>query len=122
MKAPSIDIAELLESSAVGLNLTIGSNLYVDTAPHTIDKCAIIIDTSGLPPKLNYTYERAGIQILQRGKKFGYIDAYNTLQAIKVYLHGKHDLTLSGTRYILIYVSSDILSLGSDDNNRPLLS
>ena len=122
MKAPSVDIAELLESSSSGLGLTIGTNLFIDTAPASIDKCITIIDTSGVSPELNYIYERVGIQLLQRGLKFGYVDAYNTLQSVKVYLHGKNDITLSGTRYILIFVVSDILSLGYDDNNRPLLS
>lgn len=122
MKASSVDIAELLETSGAGLNLTIGTNLFVDTSPSTPDKCTTVIDTSGLAPELNYVYERVSIQILQRGKKYGYIDAYSTLHAIKTYLHGKNDITLSGTRYILIYVISDILSLGYDDNNRPLLS
>lgn len=122
MNASSVDIAELLETSGAGLGLTIGTNLFVDIAPSTIDKCTTVIDTPGLNPELNYVYERVGIQILQRGKKFGYTNAYDTLHAIKTYLHGKNDLTLSGTRYILIFVTSDILSLGSDDNNRPLLS
>ena len=122
MNAPSVDIADLLESSGSGLNLTIGTNLFVDTAPHTVDKCITVIDTPGLPPQLNYSYERVGVQLLQRGKKLDYIDAYNNLYAIKSYLHGKNDLTISGAKYILIYVVSDILSLGSDDNNRPLLS
>lgn len=122
MNAPSKDIAELLETSDAGLNLIIATNLFIDTAPSTVDKCTTVIDAPGLSPELNYVYERVGLQILQRGKKFGYLDAYNTLQAIKLYLHGKNDITLSGTRYIIISAIGDILPLGNDDNNRPLLS
>lgn len=122
MNAPSVDIAGLLESSDAGLNLILAANLFIDSCPATIDKCTTVIDTSGLAPELNYNYERVSVQLLQRGKKFDYIGAYDTLYAIKTYLHGKTDLTISGTRYVLISVVSDILSLGYDDNNRPLLS
>ena len=122
MRSPALDIAELLESSEAGLNYVIGTNLFVDNAPHTIGKCTTVIDVTGGSPALGYVYEYPSIQLFQRGDKHNYLGAYNTLHAARTYLHGLHGVTIGGSTYILIKVISDILSLGYDDNNRPLLS
>jgi len=67
-------------------------------------------------------YERPHIQVKIRGAKGGYDDAYATAHAIKRLVHGTANTTINGTRYVVIAVLGDVMSIGDDDNNRPLLT
>lgn len=123
MNSPSADIGTMLVND---LGLTIGLNLFISKTPTSPDKCITVIDTPGYSPSLTLkrseTFDSPAIQILSRGNKQNYLEAYASLEEIKRYLHGKSQHTIGLTRYIIILAESDILSLGYDDNNRPLLS
>lgn len=124
MNSPADDIRKILENSPSdsGFSLTFRTNLFVSQMPESPNRCVAIYDSGGYHPTPNYVYDYPTIQIMVRGNKFGYVDAYNLSESIKRYLHGKQNVIIDLTRYILILAQGDIISLGQDDNNRPILS
>lgn len=119
MKSPSKDIALILVDEGVG---TIGTDIYVSEQPKLPDECVSLFDTGGFPPVPNYRYDLPTIQIIVRGIRGQYLTAYNTADNIKAILNGKYGITKNSTRYVGIWAMGDIMSLGKDDNGRPLLS
>lgn len=123
MNSPSVDIGTMLVND---LGLILGLNLFISKTPTSPDKCVTVIDSGGYNPSLPLSkievIDNPAVQILVRGNKQNYLEAYALLEEIKRYLHGKSQHTVGLTRYIIILAESDILSLGYDDNNRPLLS
>lgn len=123
MNSPSVDIGTMLVTD---LGLILGSTLFISKTPPSPDKCVTVTDTGGFDPglTLNRTevFDSPSVQVLVRGNKQNYLEAYALLESIKRYLHGKSQYTIGLTRYIIILAETDILSLGYDDNSRPLLS
>jgi hypothetical protein len=52
----------------------------------------------------------------------GYATAYSTMNTIKGVLHKFNNQTINSTLYQGIWASSDIISLGYDENDRPTLT
>lgn len=121
MNAPSQDIKDVLEQTS-SLGLTFATDLFVSEMPETPDASVGVYDTGGEDPEVNYTYERPTIQIRVRGAKGDYDGAYDTIKSIADVLNGLVDETVGSTRYVAIWQQSDIISLGYDDNRRPLLT
>ena len=121
MNAPSEDIKDLLEEPS-SLGLAFKENLFVSEMPGSPDGCVVVYDTGGDDADAGYLYDRPSVQIRVRGAKGGYKDAYALALAIKGELHGATDHEINSTRYVGMWATGDILSLGYDDNHRPLFS
>jgi hypothetical protein len=121
MNAPSIDIKDILAGTS-SLALTFGTDLFVSQMPDTPDQCVAVYDTGGYDQDADISYERPTVQVRVRGTKGGYVNAYSLTQNIRDTLHALANYTINGARYIAIWCQGDILSLGYDDNHRPLLS
>ena len=119
MKSPSEDIALILVDEGIG---TIGTDIFVSKEHETPDECISLFDTGGFPPESGFRYDYPTIQVRVRGKKGKYQATYNKADDIKAILNGKHNVTKNGTRYVGIWAMGDILSLGYDESDRPLLS
>ena len=120
MNAPSDDIKDILEGLS-SLALTFATDLFVAKRPPLPDQCVTVYDSGGYDPQAN-DYERPTVQVIVRGLKGGYRTAYALAKSIKDELHEYANQTVNSTRYIAIYTQGDILSLGEDENGRPLLS
>ena len=120
MNAASEDLASVIDTSAIGLSL--GTNLFVSQLPESPDECVALIDQGGFAPELNYVYEKPSLQVIVRGDRGDYRAAYALARAISDALHALHGLTVSGTRYVLVFREGDIISVGKDESHRPLLS
>lgn len=121
MNAPSVDIKDILEQTS-SLALVFGTDLFVSEMPDTPDECVVVYDSGGDDSDPHITYERPTIQIRVRGNKGAYTDTYDIVNNIKTILHGLTGEILNSARYIGIWIVGDILSLGQDDNKRPIFS
>lgn len=124
MNAPCVDLRDMLEADS-SLGLVYATNLFIALIPPEPDYCVTLIDSGGNNPADRYTEERSSVQIMMRGNKFKYIDAYNKIRQVKDYLCSlstAFNVVWNETRYISIHMIGDIISLGYDSNNRPLLS
>ena len=121
MKSPSEDIKTILDGIS-SLGLALAADLFVGELPKSPDACVAIYDTGSMePPNPTYTLEHPKIMIKVRGEKNGYQTSYALAKDIKAELLGL-STTVGSTRYLCIWVLSDILWLGYDDNRRPLWS
>jgi len=118
MNAPSEDIKDILESIS-SLGLTFGTNLFVGETPTTPDQCVCILDTGGFEHEDNFVYERPTIQISARGDKGAYTATHELAQAVRDELHALANQTINSARYIGIWLMSDVMFVGWDDNRRP---
>lgn len=121
MNAPSEDVKDYLIGIS-SLVLEFATDLFISEMPDQPDACTCIYDTGGPPAEPHITYERPTFQIRVRGARGKYQDAYSLAQAIKIELNGLNDETISTSRYIGVWLVSDIIFVGYDDKHRPLLS
>lgn len=121
MNPPSVDIKDLLDADS-DVGLTFPTDLFVSEMPKEPDLCAAVFDSGGFDPDAHIDYQRPTVQVRVRGNKGAYVAAHSLAQAIRDALNGLNDQTVNATRYIGIWVVGDVLSLGQDDNGRPLLS
>jgi len=127
MLASSEDIRHMLEagdinsesSSASGLGLVLGTNLFINSEPSKPIDCVTIYDTPGSPPYLGLAgetgYEYPSIQIRVRNKDQQV--GFALIENIKNSLHGRHRQTWNGTLYSSI-IASGSPALLEWDNNR----
>ena len=114
-------IAQELANDGVG---TIGAEtgwcITVGTQPETPDACVTIYDTGGAGPESDDLDDvSAAIQVRVRART--YLDAYAKAREVRDLLLGGPAFILSSDRFYLIHTTSDIASLGLDDNKRTLL-
>jgi len=121
LNAPSKDIADYLDADS-DLDLAIGTNLFRSTMPPTPDLCACLYDSPGEAPDSHLDYKRPGLQIVVRGVAGGYDAAHTLAQQLNDAIDGLANVTISGSRYIGIWATTDVGAVGQDDNNRPLVS
>ena len=128
MQSPAVDMADILESSAIGagdIGASSGWSIHVSTIPddsNTPDTVIGLFDYGGGQPIANYTYDYPSVQVRVRGAKAGYQAAWTKANEIKEALHGLANETWNGTRYIQILCTSDVMFVGYDENHRPILT
>ena len=123
MNSPSEDVKDFLEAESIGL--TFGLNLFISEIPDggaVPDLAVGVFDSGGAAPRVDYTEERPTVQVLVRGNRGGYLEAHAMAQTCRDALGGKANETINGARYILVRCLTDVLSVGYDENHRPLLS
>ena len=121
MNPPSIDVKDILAATS-SLALTFATDLFVSEMPTTPDACVCVYDSGGDDPEVEYTYERPHVQVRIRGDKGGYEVAHELARAIRDTLSGTANYTINAARYVGIWAVGDILSIGYDNNQRPLLT
>lgn len=123
MQSPSIDIKDILGASDAALGLTFAINLFVSEMPEAPDECVCLYDTGGFDPlSIDERYEHPTVQVMLRGERMGYSDAWDLTQDIKDVLHKLHNEIWNGTRYIGIWCVGDVNHIGYDQGQRPLFS
>lgn len=127
MNSPARDIKDILILSTSGLNLVFGTTLHVSREPSSPDQVVTVFDTGGFPPEVligtdSRGMEKPTIQIRVRGNKKAYNLTYDLAEDIKDALHTLTNTTINGTKYVAIWLESDILFLGYDENDRPIFT
>ena len=121
MNATAQDIKDFLIADS-SLGLVFGTDLFCFKQPDEPDQCVTLYDTGGFAPNPSYRYDRPTIQVRVRGDQNGYRAAYDLANDIKETLRAIHNETINSTRYIGIWIQSDIFSNGYDEKNRPELT
>lgn len=127
MTLPSADIKDLLVTAGIGVFAGTSSTAYsinisqeppFPTVPHT---AITIYDTGGTAPNARFLLDHPTVQIRIRGNPNDYQAAYLKALDVKDALLGIPQSTVNGVRYVGIWQDSDLISLGNDDNDRPII-
>ena len=123
MSAPIKDMSDLLMDSSASLSFMIGVNLFMGHLPDDDQTGPVVclIDSPGGAPD-PHNIDNLQVQILCRGMKGGYEDAYDTITEVLNALHGRGNFQLNGSQYLLIWKTGGPFQLGNDQLGRPLLS
>jgi hypothetical protein len=111
------DIAAYLQAQGIG---TVGTDIHKGFLPDQPDDLVALFEYAGSPTELTMcdapALERPGLQVRVRNRT--YPAARATIAAAVDALHGLADVTLDGTRYLLIRANQSPASIGLDQNNR----
>jgi len=107
------DIGNYLQVQGIG---TLGTNIFLGMIPDKPDNCIVLFEYAGSPPDLYWNGEYPGLQVRVRNKS--YAAARTKIGEVMEKLHGLHEQTLSGTRYLLIKARGSPEILKRDNNNR----
>lgn len=120
----SVDIRDILSTNGVGtIGADSGWSIAVSREPLEPDTTITIFDRgSFLEPDPKWLLEYPLFQVRVRGSENNYLSATTKAQEIKDVLLGLQPQLRNGTDYRGIWQLSDIIPLGYDDQNRPLLS
>lgn len=119
MNSTAQDIKDILDGASSTVGLEFGVDLFCFKQPDTPDLCATVYDTGGYAPQPNYRYDRPTIQLRVRGNQNGYRTAYSLMENVKECLRAVHNQTVNGTKYVGIWLMSDIFFAGYDKKDRP---
>ena len=106
-------ISGYLEAANIG---TVGVDIFLGLLPDQPDNCIALFEYAGSPPDLHWPGEYPGLQVRVRDKS--YAAARSKIREVMAALHGLHEQTLSGTRYLLIKARGSPEILKRDASNR----
>jgi len=107
------EIGAYLATKSIG---TVGTDIFLGLMPDQPDNCIALFEYAGSPPDLHWNGEYPGLQVRVRNKS--YAAARTKIGEAMTALHGLHEQTLSGTRYLLIKARGSPEVLKRDNNNR----
>lgn len=107
------EIGAYLATKNVG---AVGTDIFLGLMPDQPDNCIALFEYAGSPPDLHWNGEYPGLQVRVRNK--GYAAARTKIGEVMDKLHGLHEQTLSGTRYLLVKARGSPEVLKRDANNR----
>ena len=107
------EIGAYLATKSIG---TVGTDIFLGLMPDQPDNCIALFEYAGSPPDLHWNGEYPGLQVRVRNKS--YAAARTKIGEVMEKLHGLHEQTLSGTRYLLIKARGSPEILKRDNNNR----
>ena len=107
------EIGTYLQAQGIG---TLGADIFLGLMPDQPDDCVALFEYAGSPPDLHWNGEYPGLQVRVRNKS--YAAGRAKIEEVVKELHGAHELTLNGTRYLLIKARGSPEVLKRDNNNR----
>ena len=107
------EIGAYLAQKSIG---TVGTDIFLGQMPDQPDSCIVLFEYAGSPPDLHWNGEYPGLQVRVRNKS--YAAGRAKIEEVVTELHGAHELTLNGTRYLLIKARGSPEVLKRDNNNR----
>ena len=107
------EIGVYLAQKSIG---TVGTDIFLGQMPDQPDSCIVLFEYAGSPPDLHWNGEYPGLQVRVRNKS--YAAGRAKIKEVVTELHGVHELTLNGTRYLLIKARGSPEVLKRDNNNR----
>lgn len=122
---PSEGVKDILVSAGIGVFASQSAtewSIRISKMEPKPDKMIAIFDVPGLPPQPGLDINYPALQIVVRGTPAGYVDSYAKAQRIVDELLGRDTETRGGDIWASVTMSSDIINLGYDDNERPMWS
>ncbi len=99
-----------------------GWAIEIGTMPDKPDKVIVINDTGGLAPNPKWLLDFPTLQILVRGAVGTYLVTFREAKAVKDLLLGITATVLNLDNWVSVTQSGDLMSIGRDDNQRPIFS
>lgn len=122
MNAVSHAIATKLNTEGVGvLGATSGWRIQANREPTEPDDVLTVYDTGGSAPAL-FDEELRAPSIQIRTRSHDYDAAYGKQQEAFAVLNAIVNETIEGFRYLGVWMTSDIIAIGRDENDRFLLT
>lgn len=118
MNDPAQSIMELLEQYGSLVTFWVGLGEF----PQTPEEVVLINGTGGRSPYPHLAINFPSVQVMVRGKKSGYVTARAQMATICDVLLGISSTVLNGDTYRSCNQIGDVISLGQDDNGRPIFS
>lgn len=119
MTSPAVEFREMMLAANIEATPW---ELYVSREPPSPDTTITCYDTGGISPLSNLAFDWVTVQVRIRGLANGYEDTFTKAQEIKDAMLAKVDTAVdSGNVYTIFLVVGDIISLGYDEDNRPVL-
>lgn len=111
-------VARHLDANGVA---SLGRTLFTNTEPASPDDTLTVYDAGGEPPIL-YDEVLTSHDVQLRARARRYADAYKMLDDAFAVLNAAKGVTIQGYRYTGIWLMSDIISLGNDENGRATIT
>jgi hypothetical protein len=107
--------------------LIAGTNLFYGKMPETPDLCVAVYEYTGTPPHETmgssaFVIDRPSIQVVVRAGRDDYPSARNLAQDLRILLAAVTDTTISGLRVLRLASTGSVVSLGTDDLDRPRIA
>ena len=116
--SPAHELALYLEAEGVG---TFAEDIHVSREPASPDNVVTLYDTGGSAPA-NYDIELRQPTIQVRVRHTSYTDAVAKQEEIFEILNAIKTQVIGANTYLGAWMTTDILSIGRDDNDRHLLT
>lgn len=104
----------------VDMKTLLDSGTYLGDMPDTPDNVQVLFETGGNSPDLtldgNSVYENPTFQV--RVRNTSYASGITACETIKAALAKVSNVTINGSKYLLVRQTTDILPLGRDTKNR----
>lgn len=118
MNDPAIAVMEYLDR--FGSRITF--NVNVGQFPVSPDESIVINQSGGRSPYPHLAINFPSVQIMVRGRKSGYVVARHQMGEVCDILLGIGPTLLNSDTYQSCNQMGDVISLGQDDNSRPVFS
>lgn len=118
MGSPAEDIGAILALDSLG---TLGTDIFIGKEPEVNILSITVYDTGGFQPNPAWLREEPTVQCMVKGLPGAYSTAWAKAQAIKDSLLGRPPTTVDTINYIYFVQVGDIISLGRDEKERPII-
>ncbi len=123
MTDPAEGIKDLLVAAGVGVfGASSGWGIFIAKEPEKPDSAVTIFTTGGPPPDPRYLLNYPSFQVRVRGNVNGYQEARTKIDACTDVLWGLPSQVINGDQWDGVTPIGDIVGLGYDSHNRPLMS
>ena len=118
--APTIDLAGIVETAGAGVQgASAGWAIFIGAEQEVPNTVITFFDTGGDPANAKFLLDFPTVQVRIRGNINGYEEAYNKAREVKDILHALPSQDINNTRYVGVWLVSDIIHLDRDISNRP---
>ena len=122
MANPASMIRDLLITDAVGVDsVTADWSVFLFQEPETPDAVITVYNAGGEARDPKWGLDFPSIQVRVRGKPGDYTTAYTKISDVVTALLGRDPETVQGDEIQAFNMLGDIIQLGFDQSNRPLL-
>jgi hypothetical protein len=121
--SPAQDFTTLMQTLALGtIGAASGWSLHTAFEPPTPNTVITAYDAGGYDADAKWLLDFVIVNVRVRGAQWGYAAAVAKAQEIKDALLGLPPTVVGSTDYIGVWLNGDMIHLGNDQNDRPLIS
>lgn len=118
MNPPSVDVRQKMIDDYVVQS----DKIFIGADPLNLASTYVTLTDAGGSANPRWLRDVARLQVRVRARTNNYPEGYELIRNIRDYLLGKKPFQVNSVIYKRFVITSDILFLGYDDNNRPSFS